>query len=380
MNTISTVKKAGLLFGFWTVIAMLTVSQIYAELYAFDRSMEWGRIVPVQLLHWYVWAVLTPVVVWLGRRIPIERARVAKGAALHVCLSLAVASAHVALAVAVHYILEYESWSNMPFSHVVVGQFYTFHQELLIYWAIVGASWAFEYYNRFRERDLRAQALEAQLASAQLEALRVQLQPHFLFNTLHGIAGLVRDNNNSAAVDMITGLSELLRQALENSGKQEVPLAEELEFTERYLAIQQMRFSDRLTVDVDVASDVLSAVVPNLILQPLVENAVRHGVARKAAAGRIAIRAHRSGDRLCLQVLDDGPGYSPNGNGSSGVRSTGIGLRNTRDRLDRLYGRESTFDVRTRAEGGTEAVVTLPWRLDGDDRQDGAHEFGGEHS
>jgi sensor histidine kinase YesM len=244
------------------------------------------------------------------------------------------------------------------FWHVFSGLGYTLHIELLIYWAIVGATHAFAYYALYRERDLRASELEAQLANAQLQALRAQLQPHFLFNTLHGIAGLVRTQRNETAVEMIAGLSDLLRLALENAGRHEVPLGEEMEFVERYLALQRMRFSDRLDVELDVEPAALSALVPNLILQPLVENAIRHGVARSASAGRVEVHACRDEGMLRVEVLDDGPGPGaarPSGRG-------GLGLTNTRERLAKLYGDAFAFDVREREAGGTAAILRIPLR------------------
>jgi len=189
----------------------------------------------------------------------------------------------------------------------------------------------------------------------------MQLHPHFLFNTLNAIAGLVRDRKDKAAVQMIAGLSDLLRHTLENSGKQEVPLREELDFLELYLDIQQMRFSDRLTVRMEVAPETLNARVPNLILQPLVENAIRHGVAARVSAGEVYISARRENGALELKVADDGPGLK---RGWRIEDAGGIGLSNTRERLAQLYGKEHRFEVRNREGGGVEAALLIPWRSD----------------
>jgi two-component system LytT family sensor kinase len=193
-----------------------------------------------------------------------------------------------------------------------------------------------------------------------LQALRMQLHPHFLFNTLNGIAGLVRDQKNKQAVDMIAGLSDLLRYTLENAGKQEVPLREELDFLELYLDIQQMRFSDRLAVRMEVAPETLDALVPSLILQPLVENAVRHGVAGRASAGTVGVTAELEYGLLRIKVYDDGPGLREDWTPESGG---GIGLANTRARLEQLYGVRHGFTVRNRERGGVEATLAIPLRL-----------------
>jgi two-component system, LytTR family, sensor kinase len=247
-----------------------------------------------------------------------------------------------------------------------------FHIDLLIYGGVLGTSYAVGYYARFREREVRATQLEARLAQAELQALKMQLHPHFLFNTLNGIVGLVRDHKNSAAVEMIAGLSDLLRYTLDGAGRQEVTLREELEFLDLYLGIQQKRFPDRLRVEMSVEPDTLEALVPNLILQPLVENAIRHGVSRRAAAGTVGVSASREGGTLHIKVYDDGPGLRRGANGNpeagetdethEGAASGGIGLSNTRARLRQLYGDAQSFEVSDRAAGGVEASLSFPLR------------------
>jgi LytS/YehU family sensor histidine kinase len=208
---------------------------------------------------------------------------------------------------------------------------------------------------------LRASQLEAQLAQAQLQMLKMQLQPHFLFNTLNGITGLVRDNDNAAAVQMLVGLSDLLRQTLDNAGKQEVRLSEELEWLELYLKLQQIRFSDRLHVTINAAPETLDALVPNLITQPLVENAIRHGVGPRVAPGSVSLSAQRVNSRLELSVCDDGVGLPA---GWKLPNSKGVGLLNTEARLRQLYGPDFALDVRNRKGGAVEVLVTIPLHLD----------------
>jgi LytS/YehU family sensor histidine kinase len=227
----------------------------------------------------------------------------------------------------------------------------------LFYGSILGIASAVDYYRQFRERQLRASQLEAQLANAELQMLKMQLHPHFLFNTLNGITGLVRDNDNPAAVEMLVGLSDLLRQTLDNAGKQQVRLSEELQWLELYLKLQQIRFSDRLQVNIRAEPDTLDALVPNLITQPLIENAIRHGLAPRARPGSVSLSARRDNGSLLLTVRDDGVGLPESW---SLANSKGLGLLNTEARLRQLYGSDFRFEVRNREEGGVEALIAVP--------------------
>jgi len=231
--------------------------------------------------------------------------------------------------------------------------------DLLIYGGVIGICYALDYYRKYREREFLASRLEAQLAQAQLESLRMQLHPHFLFNTLNGIVGLVRDNKNQAAVSMLVGLSDLLRHALEHSARQEVELREELNFIKLYLSIQEMRFSDRLRVELNIDPATTKAMVPNLILQPLTENALRHGFGRSADSGMVGISSAAENGHLRLTVYDNGAGL-PDDWQLKG--STGIGLANTAARLQQLYNDNHQFDIRNRAGGGVEVVILMPLR------------------
>jgi signal transduction histidine kinase len=326
--------------------------------HSFWRMLAW------QLLGcWYFWPLLTPLILRLGRRFPLERGSLKRSLLVHLAASTILAAAH-SLQVVVSTQL-FRPFDDMmrerPFWASYWGRFLSeYHLELIAYGMIVGVGYAFDYYARYREREFRAAQLENQLAQAQLHALKMQLHPHFLFNTLNAIAGLVRDRKDKAAVRMIAGLSDLLRHTLENSGKQEIPLREELDFLELYLDIQQMRFSDRLTVRMEVAPETLNARVPNLILQPLVENAIRHGVAARVSSGLIAISARLVNGLLQLKVSDDGPGLKRDWRMEDGA---GIGLSNTRERLKQLYGREHRFEVRNREGGGVEATLLIPCRV-----------------
>jgi LytS/YehU family sensor histidine kinase len=256
----------------------------------------------------------------------------------------------------------FDVWSDTrPFLLQYQGELRNFFLfDFFVYWAILGVGYAFDYRERYRERESLASQLKAQLAQAQLESLKMQLHPHFLFNTLHTIAGLVRGNEKAPAVNMIVGLSDLLRRALDNADEQEVPLREELKFTELYLDIQQARFSDRLRVRMEIAPETLDALVPNLILQPLVENAIRHGISLNDSAGVIVINTYRDDALLRIRVCDDGPGLQ---SGWRMEKSEGIGLANTSERLKHLYGAEHQFDLRNGASGGMIVAIAFPFRV-----------------
>jgi sensor histidine kinase YesM len=224
---------------------------------------------------------------------------------------------------------------------VLFGGFYA---DWLAYWAATGVIHAIEYYRESRERELEA----TQLA---LENLRSQLQPHFLFNTLQSISTLIH-RDPAAADRMLTDLSDLLRLSLRSTASQEVPLSEELDFLQRYLEIMRVRFGDRLVIQVDVSTDVLNAMVPSLVLQPIVENAIRHGMADRPDVGHVAVSGRRSGTALQLEVSDDGPGLHATTPGN------GIGLANTRERLNRLYGGRGGLELIE--EGGLTVRLTIP--------------------
>jgi LytS/YehU family sensor histidine kinase len=232
----------------------------------------------------------------------------------------------------------------------------TWHYNLLIYWVIIAVSDAFDYYRKYRERELRASELEKHLAQAKLQALQMQLNPHFLFNTLHSISSLMH-HDVEAADRMIARLSDLLRAALAGAGTQQVTLRQELDLLQLYLAIEQVRFGSRLTVKLNIAPDTLGAQVPNLILQPLVENAIRHGIEPRARPGCIELRAHRQDASLALVVSDDGAGF-----GENGAIKEGVGLSNTRARLRELYGAAHRFELARGQGGGVRVELSIPFR------------------
>ncbi|HXD34650.1 MAG TPA: histidine kinase [Pyrinomonadaceae bacterium] len=349
-----------IIIGFWTFFGLLTATQLYLGLRREGLNLPLWRVIGANLFGWWPWIPGTAIVLALGRRFPVERGRLWRTLPIHLV-------AAILITIGQFTAFTYSMLMFAPFGpertarsffELLLGRAMSqFHISLIIYAAILGLGYAVRYYFRFREGEYRAAQLETRLAQAQLQTLKMQLQPHFLFNTLNGIAGLVRDSRNKAAVDMLAGLSDLLRYTLENAGKQEVPLKEELEFLELYLDIQQMRFSDRLTVDMKVMPETLDAMVPNLILQPLVENAIRHGISRRAAAGTVGVNAERDDGLLRITIYDDGPGLE-----AGGRPVEGVGLSNTRARLEQLYGDRQRFTIANRQGGGCEVSLVMPFR------------------
>jgi hypothetical protein len=349
-----------LAFALATPLAWSSVAFVYFGMLAAGRPLTFAHSMVAGLPEWYVWAGLTPLVFSLGQRVRLERQQWVAAGLFHLVAGSVVALVDLALVTAINRQFgPTVSYVGPVFWDVylkIVLRF--FHSSFIIYWVIVAAAHAVRYYRSSRDREVEGIRLQAELTQAQLAALRMQLQPHFLFNTLHTIASLVRDGRGEAATTTIARLGELFRQTLGNVQRDEVPLREELGFIEAYLEIEQTRFSDRLAVRFDVDQEALGAMVPNLSLQPLVENAIRHGIARDPSAGRIEVRAARRDAALRIEIRNDGPAYT--GNGSSG----GLGLANTRARLHRMYGSASRLDLLPDQSGGTVAVLEVPWQAD----------------
>ncbi|HWQ33599.1 MAG TPA: histidine kinase [Blastocatellia bacterium] len=321
------------------------------------ESFPWALLLLEQITWWLPVALLASAIPLAGRRFRLERRRWLRMLPVHLGLSLVYAALTTLVSLLLTKLFGREAMTG-SFLHLLgTRTLARIPISEITYWSILGAGYAFEYYRRFREQQLQAAQLEAQLAQAQLEALKMQLHPHFLFNTLHAISALMEDDVR-AARRMIARLSELLRLTLENAGRQEVPLSEELDALRRYLEIEQIRFQDRLKVRMQIDPALLEAAVPNLILQPIVENAIRHGIAPSSTAGLIEISAQRNADRLELQVRDDGPGLAR----KSGQFREGIGLANTRARLRQLYGETDRLEIASAEGGGVIVKITIPFQ------------------
>lgn len=354
-------RRYVLYFLGWTFLALFLFSESLTQKFYFHDPTPWWHSFASWLSGIYICAFLTPGILWLGRRFPIERANWLGRTALHLIFSVGFSLIDLALASIVSArmgILPMGAGKSFRTAFTILLVI-SFHGSILTYWAILCVQYAIRYYRGYQERELHASELKAQLARAQLSALKMQLQPHFLFNTLNAIMVLVRQQRGRQAEETLARLSDLLRCVLEDVEAQEVPLRRELEYLQLYLSIEQVRFQDRLRVEIFADPAILDAAVPHMGLQPIVENAIRHGIGRSSAAGRIQISARHMDDTLELTVRDDGPGL-PAANSSQGH---GIGLANTRARLHRLYGDAARLTVENGERGGAVATMVLPWHL-----------------
>jgi two-component system, LytTR family, sensor kinase len=345
-------RKAGLGFLFWTGVALFFSTQGYlgrgGGFEALESSLR--RSLP----QWYLWGLLSPFL-FLADRWAKSRSRDLRGRVLvHVPLAVGFVSLYVVLRTSLDDLL-----GNFPAEWTVPGLAPQYHWNFLVYGVLVGAGISYDLHREARERELRAYELEARLAEARLETLKAQLRPHFLFNTLNAISAFV-EKDPKVARRMTAHLGDLLRHSLESADRNEVPLAEELATVDDYLAIQQIRFGEKLRVEREIAPGTLAGSVPGFLLQPLVENAVEHGLVAKPEAGRILLRAERRDHSLLLTVKDDGVGLPPSWNGDG----NGFGLKNVAERLRALYGGRARLDVANGAGAGVTVTVEIPWRAD----------------
>lgn len=358
------------IFAFWTFLAMLTAANRLLDPRLLLRLPEQQPIamsLPVAIAFFdsYLWAILTPLVFWLTSRLSFDRANRFRHAAMLV-------GAGVLIAILVDtagqsfrlHVLDVPFRRSGGVSPLLSVTRLWFVNDLITYVGVMAAGFARDFFLRYRMRQqetvqLQAHAaqLQAQLAEARLEALRMQLNPHFLFNTLHAVSTLV-ERDPRGVRRMIARLSELLRYTLNGDGDQEIALEREMDFLRRYLEIMEIRFQGRLEVETEVDPEVLDALVPNLIMQPLVENAVKHGVGNKVGVGRIELHARREGAELVLAVRDDGPGLVA---GAVPTPGGGVGLRNVRARLEELYGEDQELSFHDAEGGGLIAEIRLPY-------------------
>lgn len=341
----------------WTAVGLFFANRLFFTSQWTETPVSWTGAVSWSFLDWYLWAALSPIIFKASERFDITRGIPVRNVLVHLCLSLLLTGLHSAIYGAIVWKIRWVPEASVTPTELAQGLFFgKFHIGVVTYWVLVLLHHTFEYYRRYREKELRVSRMETQLATAQLQALRMQLHPHFLFNTLNAVSALMH-RDVAAAETMLARLSDFLRLTLETGGQLEVPLRQEIEFLQHYLYIEQTRFADRLQVSIDVDRDTLDASVPNLILQPLVENAIRHGIAPSSMAGRIEVAAHRRNGSLLLEVRDDGPGL-PRG----GVSHEGVGLSNTRARIQHLYGPSSSLDLLPQESGGTNVRLVIPYR------------------
>jgi signal transduction histidine kinase len=342
-----------------TLLGLLTGLQAYNYVaLVSEHKQPFSVLLSLNLTYWWSWALLVPGVLWMARHFRFERQTWRRATAFHILGVVVFTAAHVALATSARGVI-LTQLTDRTFDWWIYFRerfFLNFDWEMATYWALVAFVNARDYQRESQEREIAAAQLQTQHAEAQLEALQRQLHPHFLFNTLNTIATLMHRDVH-AADEMLVQLSDLLRLTLDRIGTQQVPLKDEIDFLKKYLEIEQTRFGDRLIVDIDIDPEVLDAPVPNLILQPLVENALRHGIGPRVGVGKVDVTAtHRDG-RLTMTVRDNGVGLSPD---KLNAFHSGVGLSNTRSRLENLYGDRHRFEFQTPPGGGLLVTIVIP--------------------
>jgi two-component system LytT family sensor kinase len=349
----------------------------------FPGTREWRRVAEESHMQtiirgwdglaWYTWLAAAPVMLLLVRRFPLGRGRIRAN-----LLRLAAGSGAIYLVVThVRYVLRILSdalggagWHHMTdLDTYAYNTFAMLPLDLLTYSGFFAVSFAVDSYQKHRQNaeqavqlQLKAAQLQTELARAELAALRGQLHPHFLFNSFNALATLVRQQKNEAAVEIIAQLSALLRLAIDRTGLQEIPLHQEIDFIRRYLDIEHVRFGDKLRVEFALEPEAMNVLVPNIVLQPLVENAIKHGISLRTTPGTVRVTAGLSGGRLRVEIADDGAEEPPPAYNHRGEKKEGIGLANTRAQLDKLYGTDYRLEISPQPAGGTIVTLNLPWR------------------
>ena len=343
----------------WCAGALFDASQTILIMHAMGGRRAWLSPFVIEFVSWLPWVLATPFIVELARKRPIVRGAVVKAAIAHLAAFAIISTVAEAWSATLRVI--FNPWHHNP-PPIFVNTWYTALTDQILtfviaYALILTVTYVVDSREKMGRQMTEAARLNEELSRAQLTALRGQMDPHFMFNTLNSIVGLVRDQRNDAAVGMIVGLSEFMRRASADSHRAQVTLTEEVEYLQRYIDIQQVRFGNRLRVSLDIPVELGHAQVPNLLLQPLVENAIKHGVSKRVAGGEIRVAGTRRDDTLRLTVYNDGPWVREDLEATSG----GVGLGNLRTRLQILHGDRSELLLRPIDTGGVEVVVTLPF-------------------
>jgi two-component system, LytTR family, sensor kinase len=349
-----------LLAALWSAGALFDASQTVLIMHAEGRHHPWLPLFATELVSWLPWALATPLISSLARRHPITRGKLGPAAAVHFAAFATVSVAAEAWSALLQMLFNPWYHKQRPtfvdtWSTTLLYQFLTF---LIVYALILTVTFVVDARARMARQITETARLNEELSRSQLAALRRQIEPHFMFNTLNSIAGLVRDHSNDAAVSMIVGLSEFLRRATQDSHRAQVTLAEEVEYMQRYLDIQKVRFGERLQVIVEIPAELLGAQVPNLMLQPLVENAIKHGIAKRVSGGTIRIAGASQNGNLFLSVYNDSPSLPADWQSTH----SGVGIGNLRTRLQILHGTESCLQLKRADTTGVQVEVTLPLR------------------
>ena len=342
-------------FVLWTLLAFLTAAGAHVYLASAGTPISWAQLLTWNITVSFIWSLLTPAVYELSCRYSFDRAGWQRSLPIHVLASIVLATLGATAVVLIDPLITWTKEPAVPFfPHVLSRTF----MDIQRYWYVVLITQAIGFYGKYRERQLLSSQLEAQLANAQLEVLKIQLEPHFLFNTLNSIAALAREDGE-AAEHMTLQLADLLRMSLDGVGVHEVPLHRELTFLQKYIDIQQVRFHDRLTVETEIDPRTVETLVPNLILQPIVENAIRHGIGPRRAPGLIRISTWRDRDDVWMEIRDNGVGMI---RGRGGLPHEGVGLRNTRERLQQLYDDDHAMVLEDAPGGGCTVKIRVPYR------------------
>jgi two-component system LytT family sensor kinase len=365
------VRKVAWVWLAWTVAGLFYITQDSVPRMYRNETVPWPQLFVGWMVAMYICAAFTPAILWAGRRWPLEHQRRWTHAAIH--LFFGAVFSVVSNAIEAPALMAFGVFpSAQPLS--LTESFarllaYGFHGGVVRYWVVIGLQLAIRSHQNTLDLKVRSSELAGQLTAARLSALKMQLQPHFLFNTLGTIMVLVQQQRSKEAEAMLARLSDLLRLAVDDVNTQEVPLWHELEFLRLYLSIEEVRFRDRLQIRIAAAPDASDAFVPHMILQPIVENAIRHGLGQSEEAVTVDVTAGRSdadgdgGGALVLTVADDGPGAGSGGPGPL-IRRKGIGLTNTENRLKALYGDGATLAAEHRVPRGVQVTVTLPFRTE----------------
>ncbi len=336
--------------GAATVIGLLSASQLYIARMGDDEAYTIGHALIMQLPGVYLWAAFVPLIAYLLRRFP-------RRYLLHIIFALGIVFVRGTILLWFMHIIGHGYPPDDSFlQHLRMEVTYQGLISLVTYGFIVAAILSVESYRALRDRELEASQLSQKLALAQLQALRMQINPHFLFNALNAVNMLIRADEKTRSVQAVTGLSDLLRHVVDGAPLQEIKLADELTFLDRYLAIEGVRFGDRLRIEKSIEPGTEAALVPNLVLQPIVENAIRHGISELRDAGHIRISSHRENGSLVMRVVDDGVGI---GN----AHEERVGLSNTRARLQQLYGANHELKLEPAPGRGTSVTVSVPYRV-----------------
>ena len=326
-------------------------------------SANWQRVLLGSLIQWWSWGLIAPLIPWIDMRLPFKENQLLKRVLAHIPVSVIVTIFYSCIVTSLGWLVGLINWSVIASKPFLGNLAPSLLWNWLVYWVIFGVLQTFSYYQRYLASELRAARMERSYSEARLNALRMQLDPHFLFNALNTVSSQV-ERDPRLARSMIEHLGDLLRLSLEARDRQEVPLAEEMAFLDHYVAIQRIRFGSTLRIETHIAPEVKYALVPCLIVQPLVENAIRHGISRRASGGAVTVTAERSAEQVEIRVIDDGVGLPP---GWTLENSTGLGLSVTRERIAGIHPNGSSrFAVGRRSGGGTEVEISLPLRLTGE--------------